>query len=636
MRILRVVATQQAFSILKAVSKEKGHLVNQVNFTQSQSVIWRSFKVFSDLRRGRIVSITLLNTLLGFLDLLAIALMGVLASVAMDNNDGLMLNRIHDFLYGFGNVIWSKEEIIFLLLTLITLLFFLKTFLSIFFTRRILHFLSLSAANLSARLVRRLLEKQITELESRSSYETLYLLTRGVEVIALQILATFFVLISDIFLTVSIFVLIFVADPFMAILILLIFSMVGMVLYFQLHTRASRLGEENTNLNIRSNKAITEVFRSYRELVVSNRRGYYVDKISSLRKSLAHTSAELSFMPYISKYVIEFTVLFTAILISGSQFILHGSANAIETLAIFLGAGSRLAPAVLRIQQSLLQIKSSKGMANSALELIEDIGTQHKEIEVSKEFSVHHSGFTPRIRIENVSFTYPSRTSPAISDVNLDFAVGEQVAIVGPSGAGKSTLVDLLLGIIDPDSGRVTISGVSPLEAFSKWPGAVAYVPQEIFISDGTIKENLALGYNLNEISEIHFLEKIHSAVLSDYLDSLLNGLDTEVGEGGGKLSGGQRQRLGIARALITNPLLLVLDEATSSLDGETEETVTSTLNALKGKITTILIAHRLSTVMNADKIIYIADGRVQASGNFSEVRSMIPDFNNQAKLLGL
>jgi ABC-type bacteriocin/lantibiotic exporter with double-glycine peptidase domain len=112
--------------------------------------------------------------------------------------------------------------------------------------------------------------------------------------------------------------------------------------------------------------------------------------------------------------------------------------------------------------------------------------------------------------------------------------------------------------------------------------------------------------------------------------------LDTEVGEGGGKLSGGQRQRLGIARALITNPLLLVLDEATSSLDGETEETVTSTLNALKGKITTILIAHRLSTVMNADKIIYIADGRVQASGNFSEVRSMIPDFNNQAKLLGL
>ena len=610
--------------------------MSRTNSTVSQHVVWRSLKAFSILGRGKIISITLLNTLLGILDLLAIALMGMLATVAMSDGEGTMLNRINTFLSGVANLTLDKEKATLSLFALITVLFFLKTLLSILFTRRILHFLSLNAANLSSRLVRRLLEKQITELESRSSYETLYLLTRGVEVIALQILATFFVLISDLFLTISIFALIFVADPFMAILILLIFSIVGVVLYFQLHTRASHLGEENTNLNIRSNKAITEVFRSYRELVVSNRRGYYVDKISSLRKSLAHTSAELSFMPYISKYVIEFTVLFTAILISGSQFILHGSANAIETLAIFLGAGSRLAPAVLRIQQSLLQIKSSKGMANSALELIEEIGTQDKEIEVSKEFSIHHSGFTPRISIENVFFTYPSRTSPAISEVNLDFAVGEQVAIVGPSGAGKSTLVDLILGIINPDSGTVTISGISPLEAFSKWPGAVAYVPQEIFISDGTIKENLALGYNLNEISETHFLEKIDSAVLSDYLDSLLNGLDTQVGEGGSKLSGGQRQRLGIARALITNPLLLVLDEATSSLDGETEETVTSTLNALKGKITTILIAHRLSTVMNADKIIYIADGRVQASGNFSEVRSMIPDFNNQAKLLGL
>ena len=610
--------------------------MSRANSTVSQHVVWRSLKAFSILGRGKLISIILLNTLLGFLDLLAIALMGMLATVAMSNGEGTMLNRINTFLSGVANLTLNKEKATLSLFALITMLFFLKTLLSILFTRRILHFLSLNAANLSSRLVRRLLEKQITELESRSSYETLYLLTRGVEVIALQILATFFVLISDLFLTISIFALIFVADPFMAILILLIFSIVGVVLYFQLHTRASHLGEENTSLNIRSNKAITEVFRSYRELVVSNRRGYYVDKISSLRKSLAHTSAELSFMPYISKYVIEFTVLFTAILISGSQFILHGSANAIETLAIFLGAGSRLAPAVLRIQQSVLQIKSSKGMANSALELIEEIGTQDNEIEVSKEFSINHSGFTPRISIENVFFTYPSRTSPAISKVNLDIAVGEQVAIVGPSGAGKSTLVDLILGIINPDSGRVTISGISPLEAFSKWPGAVAYVPQEIFISDGTIKENLALGYNLNEISETHFLEKIHSAVLSDYLDSLLNGLDTEVGEGGGKLSGGQRQRLGIARALITNPLLLVLDEATSSLDGETEETVTSTLNAFKGKITTILIAHRLSTVMNADKIIYIADGRIQASGNFSEVRSMIPDFNNQAKLLGL
>ena len=379
-----------------------------------------------------------------------------------------------------------------------------------------------------------------------------------------------------------------------------------------------------------------EVFQSYRELVVGNRRPLYVDKISQIRRNLAHTSAELSFMPYISKYTLEFTVILSAILISGSQFLLNGTASAVQTLAVFLGAATRLVPAILRVQQAALQIKSSEAMATQTLDLIDILGSEIPQNETVSQMSFSHSDFIPKVEINNVTYTYPSNTTPSLHEVSLKIEPGQHVAIVGPSGAGKSTLVDLILGIVTPELGTVQISGIKPLEAFSKWPGATAYVPQNIFISTGTIRENLALGYDLQSIPETGYLRALETAALTEYFSSLDLGLDTEVGELGVKMSGGQKQRLGIARAVITKPLLLVMDEATSSLDGESENAITSAITSLGNRITTITIAHRLSTVINADKIVYISDGKILSIGTFQEVRDAIPDFDNQAKLLGL
>jgi ABC-type multidrug transport system fused ATPase/permease subunit len=197
-------------------------------------------------------------------------------------------------------------------------------------------------------------------------------------------------------------------------------------------------------------------------------------------------------------------------------------------------------------------------------------------------------------------------------------------------------MVDIILGVLNPDRGSVLISGLPPLLAVSAWPGAVSYVPQDVVIVAGTIRENIALGYPIEEATDELVMGALKVAHLDEFVLSLPEGIDTQVGERGAKISGGQRQRLGIARALFTRPHLLVLDEATSSLDGETEESISDAVHALRGSTTVVVIAHRLSTIRNADRVVYLSDGKMLATGSFEEVRKSVPDFDYQAKMLGL
>jgi ABC-type multidrug transport system fused ATPase/permease subunit len=197
-------------------------------------------------------------------------------------------------------------------------------------------------------------------------------------------------------------------------------------------------------------------------------------------------------------------------------------------------------------------------------------------------------------------------------------------------------LADVILGVLHPDSGDVKISGLQAFDAVQKWPGAMAYVPQDVKVLSGTVRENVALGIPPHEIDDLLVWEALERAHLSDFLVQDRLGIDTAVGENGVQLSGGQRQRLGIARALYSRPRLLVLDEATSALDAETEKMITETLDSLAGKVTLIVIAHRLATVRNCKQVIYLRDGQIAGSGSFEHVRTAVPDFDAQAKILGL
>ena len=601
------------------------------------SQLSRVIKVLSRADRRKIISITALQISLGGLDLLGVIATGLLAALSVtglkSSNPGNRVSAALRILH-IQDATFQKQAVILGISAVVLLVG--RTILSIFLTRRTLFFLSRRGAKISADLIARLLSQPLLIVQYRTTQETVFAVTIGVERIVLQILANGVAWIADLTLLVVMIIGLLVVDPATAISTFIVFSLVGYFLYTFMNVRAGNLGIENTTLNIKSNEKIVEVFASYRESVVRNRRDYYAREIGHLRYSLANTSAELGFLPYVSKYVIETTVVLGAVLIGAVQFIFQDTSHAIATLAIFFAAGTRIAPAVLRLQQGTIAIKSGLGVASPTLELIEALGNASMTENIDDKVDVIHEGFISEIDIRDISLTYPNRIAPAIANISLTIPAGTSIAFVGPSGAGKTTMIDVLLGVLNPDKGSVLVSGLSPILAVAKWPGAVSYVPQDVVIAAGTIRENIALGYPMEEATDELVMGALKVAHLDEFVASLPEGIDTQVGERGARISGGQRQRLGIARAMFTCPHLLVLDEATSSLDGETEASISDAIHALRGSTTVVIIAHRLSTVRNADKVVYLSNGKVLASGTFEEVRNAVPDFDLQAKLIGL
>ena len=587
--------------------------------------------------RRKLFLITLVQIFLSLLDLVGVLAIGFLGALSVSGiqskTPGTRASSLLSFL-GISNLTFQQQAAMlgFFAVAVLTL----RTVLSILFTRRILFFMSRRGALISSDLISKFLSLPLLTIQKWSIQAGIYAVTGGVQIIVLQVLALLVVLISDISLLIILIAGLFIVDPITALCTIVIFGSVSFALYLFMHVRAGRIGSINARLSIQSSEKVAEVFSSYRESVVRNRRDFYAREIAKTRFLLADASAEIGFMPYISKYIIESSVIVGAVLIGGVQFLMADSSHAVATLAVFVAAGSRIAPAVLRIQQGSISIKSNLGMAMPTLNLIAFLKEVSASPSVDDEIPLNHQDFEPKVIASNITFTYPEGESENLSEINFEANAGEIIALVGPSGAGKTTLVDVLLGIIKPDDGNVLISNLPPLEAIEKWPGAIAYVPQDVLIINGSIRENVALGYPLENATDKLVNDALRIASLADFVDSLPDALETNLGERGARLSGGQRQRIGIARALFTKPKLLVLDEATSSLDAMTEESISNDIKNLKGTTTVIVIAHRLSTVKDADRVVYIEQGRILAVGTFDEVRSLVPDFDNQARLTGI
>ena len=466
--------------------------------------------------------------------------------------------------------------------------------------------------------------------------DTLYAVTSGVESITVGVLSTVVLMISDMSLLIILAVGLFIVDPIMALTTFMVFVLIALFLYRLLEVRAVRLGLQQRNVTIESSEKILEVLNSYREIVVRNRRAYYARELGKMRYELADLSAERTFMPNISKYVIEITVVLGSLGIAALQFAINDAAHAIAVLSVFMAASTRISPAILRLQQGAIAIKSNVGSASPTLDLIEELDSRTADHAIVDALDFEHSGFTGEIRLENVNLTYPTKETPAVKNISLTIKPGQVVSFVGPSGAGKTTIIDLVLGVLEPDSGSVEIQDRQPLETIRLWPGAIGYVPQDVMISNGTIRQHVCLGYSPEEVKDHAVWAALEIAQLANFVKELPNGLETQVGDRGAQLSGGQRQRLGIARAMFTKPKLLVLDEATSALDGATEASISEAVHLLKGGVTIVMIAHRLSTVRESDVIFYMRDGRIDMSGTFEEIRKAIPEFAIQAKLMGM
>jgi len=518
----------------------------------------------------------------------------------------------------------------------IFLLFSARTAVSIWGNRRILRFLGLQGTIASNSLLDKVLTSDPQYVVRRNTQKFLYSLTSGVDQLVLTFLGSLTLLATEIFFLSAILIVILLVQPLTGICALFIFGgsfyLIQNVTSHKGKTISKNLGE----LSVHYNQELLETLQIYRELVLRDSISRVTQSIREKRGESMLLRAQLLFLPTLSKFLFEFVLIVGGFIVGFAQLLLSDSLAAISALIMFLASASRILPSIVRAQGALLAVKQSEGGSEMTINQILELEEIEKCRTVFDNQTLIDKEFIPQIKISNLMFSYEDSKRFALHDVSLEIEAGSLVAIVGESGAGKTTLIDLVLGMNIPNSGTVEISGIKSLEAAKKWPGRIAYVPQNISVIDGSIRRNITLGNDI-DVSDFAVWAALEKAKLVDEVKAMPNKLDEIVGERGMKLSGGQRQRLGIARALFTDPKLIVFDEATSALDSMTEKAVTEAIfRNNKRDMTLIVIAHRLSTVKNADVVVLLESGRVVAKGTFDEVRRIAPRFDEQAKLANL
>jgi len=593
-------------------------------------VVVSSGRLLKNSDRRKIYLVAGLQVSLSILDLIGVAVIGLLGAISVSGIQSQRPgSRIAKFLELVSLENTSVQTQVTILGITATLILISRTVLSIFITRRYIFFLSRKGSEITKDLLGKILGAPLLKIQETSTQKTIFGLTESIKAVTLGVLATSVSLFSDLALMTILAIGLFVVDATIALSTVILFGAVGLILHKSMTTKSQSIGRAVSSDSVELNEEFSEVLHSYRESLVFGTRDSYYKRISTIRDRLAINQAEIQFMPSISKYVIELSLIIGALAISAIQFSMKDAVHAVATLSVFMAAGSRIGPAVMRVQQGIIQIRSAIGVSEPGLELIDSFKQEENLYAIVKKnpSKLEQETFQSSVEVARVSFKYPNSQKNILNDLSFNVNQGTFLAIAGSSGAGKTTLVDLILGVIPPTEGQICISSLNSRDAISRWPGKISYVPQEVYISNSNIRRNVALGLNDEEIDDSRVQSALRKAQLDEFTADSATGLGLEVGERGSKLSGGQRQRLGIARALYSDPKLLVLDEATSALDGETEAEITSTLSGLKGEITLIVIAHRLSTIKEADHVVYLHEGEILAQGTFADVSERVEAF---------
>ncbi|MBP1326222.1 ABC-type multidrug transport system fused ATPase/permease subunit [Leucobacter exalbidus] len=436
-------------------------------------------------------------------------------------------------------------------------------------------------------------------------------------------------MLADLLVLVLLSVVLFVISPFVALFAAFLFGVVLMGTQRLLRARQTRIGIENAEAELNSLQYLIPALHGFKDVRLSGSAGAFADGYWKARMKLAHATRMLSITSELPRYLMEIVLLLA---IGGIALILFATGtpdHAMSVLAVFGAAALRALPTLNRVGASLATVRSSRAGLTIVLTEAEELerGPRHNEIPLGDQ---NYSG---DIVVDNVTLQYEDAERPVLDGISLVIPENSTVAITGSSGAGKSTLVDLILGMLRPTSGDITCGGRSISADIAAWYRELGVVAQDVYLLNDTLARNVAFGPPGTVANQTRLDRALKLAQLEDVVADLPEGTETVIGERGMRLSGGQRQRLGIARALYKEPRFLVLDEATSSLDNLTEHAISQLLKSLKGSMTVVIVAHRLSTVRDADKIVFLSDGQVQTEGTFAQVSERNEQFARLVEL---
>lgn len=370
-------------------------------------------------------------------------------------------------------------------------------------------------------------------------------------------------------------------------------------------TRIARLGKESQGIGADSLLAIQQPLSAIKDVRMLAREGYFHDGYAGPAIRGAQLAQKMGVITMLPRLIIE-TATVLGVLIVVAVMAQEGTLETLApSLALLAAAAFRLMPSINRITMSLSNFR----FGSTAL----DVVLTDLDLPQSDWRACEPLPFRRALSLRGVGFSYPTSARPVLSGIDLEIAKGESVGFIGKTGAGKSTLIDLILGLLSPAEGELCVDGVSLAGRERAWQRSIGYVPQAIVLIDDTLRANIAFGLPADEVDEHALQRAVTAAQLDEVVALLPDGLDTRIGERGIRLSGGQRQRVGIARALYPNPDVLVLDEATSALDNETEGDLMRVTSSLHGKKTLLIIAHRTTTLMGCDRIVFMKGGRIDA-----------------------
>jgi ABC-type multidrug transport system fused ATPase/permease subunit len=519
--------------------------------------------------------------------------------------------------YNFG----THENFIFWCGILFFVIYMTKNLFTYFLMRAQNKFIYGKEVSLSRSLLQAYLRQPYTFHLQKNSAELINNLAQASRMFQGVLIPIFTILIESI-VVFSIAIILLIARPVPAILAGVVLGGMTVGFYQMIRKSVRKAGLDQKNNGEMMIRWLSQSLGGIKETKILGRESFFVDYFTKHVRGYVDATGFIQIASQMPRLVLEVMSIF-GIVFAVCYTQLQGKSlpDLVPTLGLFGLAVVRLTPSLNRILSNLAVIRACKSAVDTVYgDLIEFpdliVGQNH----VIKEAKIQPMILRNSIEIKNLFYKYPDTQEFALNGVSINIPKGSSVALIGTSGAGKSTMVDLILGLLDPTSGEITIDGLELSKIKAPWQRSVGYIPQTIYLTDDSIRGNIAFGVPAGEIDDAKVWKALAAAQLDTFVKSLPKLLDTFVGERGVRISGGQRQRIGIARALYYDPEILILDEATSALDNATEKEVSMAINSFSGKKTMIVIAHRLTTAEKCDQIFKLSHGKVVAQGTFLEV----------------